>query len=544
MTKPNALQSDSLPPSTQPQRWAWLSLFIVAIAGFAVFVPSLSHPFVYDDQPAVRDNPVVQGESPWIHVLTKPYWPADMSPDPIYRPVTTASLRLDAAVFGADPRGYHMTNALLHGAVAALVAMLTSLVVGTSNPTLRNHRWIAGTAAGLLFALHPVHTEAVALIVGRSELLAALFMLLTVWMHWRWTGARAALSVRRHILLAIMVLMSCLSKEHGVFVVFPVAVVDGMNRPLRHQMSPRIYLQRLARSHWLGIVIVMLLFFTARWLVFGWKIKLPLDLVVDTLNPLDTATTTEKLLTPFALLTHSLRLMILPMGHSPNWGAGSFELASRVARWDVLFGGIVLIVAVIGSLRLLRQGKPTAIPLVALLALLLIPGHFLPVANWFFGERWLYAPSAFLTLFLVISVGRRVKLMTAVAVPVIVLLAYQTWQYQRCFASNPQLMACVLEQHPNDYFALSATCQRHAVNGSILEVEDEVMRLTEHHAEKGDTWCFHAVLLAEKGDYEQAAQSLKKCMTTGGFLRGAGGIRDAAERINARRYEDRDATSR
>ncbi len=510
---------------------------MVAAAGFVVFLRSLEHPFVYDDLPAVRDNEIVQGQRPWLDVLTQPYWPPAVSPDPIYRPVTTATLRLDAIISGLDATGYHVTNAILHALVSVLVALLASTLVRAKRA------WWPPSVAGLLFAMHPVHVEAVSLVVGRSELLAALFMLLTAYLHHRHLNRADGPTIRHHVMLAVLVLLGCLSKEHAVFTVVIIATQDWLHRAEQGDRAIRPELQRLAKSHWLGVFGALAIFFLARWLVFGWKMKIPLKIIVDTLNPLDTATTTEKLLTPFALLTHSIRLMIMPTGHSPNWGAGSFALADTWMRWDVMVGLAVLTALLILVFTSLRRRIPSALSAMALLVLLAIPCHFLPVANWFFGERWLYAPSAFLVLILVGWVSRWPRLLLVGAVLVLPLMAHQTWQYQACFSSNEQLLACVLEDHPNDYFALAGTCQGYAVDGRIAEVEDHVLRLVEHHPDKGDAWCFLTVLLAEKGEYERAGASLNKCALMGGVLRGPGGLEEASERIRAWQKSGEDAVT-
>src|SRR5207247_5366773 len=80
---------------------------------------------------------------------------------------------LNHALGGLDPVGFHAVNVLLHAAACVLLAVVLGEVTG--RPLL------AGTAA-LLFAAHPVHTEAVASVVGRAEELAALLGLAAWWL--------------------------------------------------------------------------------------------------------------------------------------------------------------------------------------------------------------------------------------------------------------------------------------------------------------------------------------------------------------------------
>ena len=100
-----------------------------------------------------------------------------------YRPLTVLTFRLTALVGGgARPGWFHAGNAALHAVATWLVHQLARRLLprrrpGGSGPPPRS-RWAAGTA--LLFAVHPVHCEAVAGVVGRADLLACIFALATL----------------------------------------------------------------------------------------------------------------------------------------------------------------------------------------------------------------------------------------------------------------------------------------------------------------------------------------------------------------------------
>jgi hypothetical protein len=133
---------------------------IVAIALLAAlpYLNGLNGDFVFDDVGVIRDNPVIQRDPAW-RVFTTVY-----EPGALYRPLTMLSYVANARV-DADPVGFHAVNVLLHVAVAlAFYALALQLLAA---PTAA---WIAAA----LFAVHPIHTEAVTGIVGRAEILAAL----------------------------------------------------------------------------------------------------------------------------------------------------------------------------------------------------------------------------------------------------------------------------------------------------------------------------------------------------------------------------------
>src|SRR5438093_2054795 len=99
----------------------------------------------------------------------------------VYRPLTMVSYGLNA-LLSPNPLSYHLMNVALH-ALAALAAFSLARSLLRSTPA-------AGVAA-LLFAVHPVHTEPVANIAGRAEVLAGLFSLLVLACFARATDAAA-----------------------------------------------------------------------------------------------------------------------------------------------------------------------------------------------------------------------------------------------------------------------------------------------------------------------------------------------------------------
>src|SRR5207244_3483617 len=85
----------------------------------------------------------------------------------IYRPLTTLSFLIDWLVSGGQATWFHIMNALWNAAACALAFLLLTEFFELS----------AALFGALVFALHPVHVEAVANIVGRAEMISAVFML-------------------------------------------------------------------------------------------------------------------------------------------------------------------------------------------------------------------------------------------------------------------------------------------------------------------------------------------------------------------------------
>jgi hypothetical protein len=146
-----------------------------------------------------------------------------------YRPVTIMTFRWNFFLGGLDPTGYHFGNICLHGTVTVLFASTCVVVFRgmTSSTTCT-------LLASLLFAVHPIHTEAVASVVGRADVLCAFFYLLSFLSYTKCIGVSTANPCGRPgshswtwiVISIILCVLSLLSKEQGVTVIAVCVVYD------------------------------------------------------------------------------------------------------------------------------------------------------------------------------------------------------------------------------------------------------------------------------------------------------------------------------
>ncbi len=146
-----------------------ISFLLVALC----YVNSLPNDFVFDDGPIVSSNPVIRTISP-IQFLKSPYWTKQQYAG-IYRPFVVFSLSVDYAIWKRWAPGFRLTNLAVHAINGVLVFSLYQSIAGAG---------IVPLIAMIIYLVHPVHTEAVTTIVGRSELFAACF-LLAAWLLFR-----------------------------------------------------------------------------------------------------------------------------------------------------------------------------------------------------------------------------------------------------------------------------------------------------------------------------------------------------------------------
>ncbi|XP_053978580.1 protein O-mannosyl-transferase TMTC2 isoform X2 [Hylaeus anthracinus] len=122
---------------------------------------------------AILTNPDLLASTPWDRLLENDFWGTplnDRGSHGSYRPLCVATFRLNHLLNGLEPWGYHLVNVALHAAC-------TVLVVRVARKVLPGRNNLGHAITGFLFAAHPIHSEAVAGIVGRADILACLLTL-------------------------------------------------------------------------------------------------------------------------------------------------------------------------------------------------------------------------------------------------------------------------------------------------------------------------------------------------------------------------------
>lgn len=184
---------------------------ICAATALLMYINTYNSQLVFDDRAVVQENNDLRPNSPWTNLLWHDFWGDELhhhKSHKSFRPITSASFKLNFHIHGTKPTGYHIVNIILNSAVAYLFVQLCTTILSSVGQAL---------LAGLLFAVHPIHTEAVAGVVGRAELLASLFLILS------FLSYREALHSRKEKrwLVTSMAFCVCsvLSKEQGIMVV-------------------------------------------------------------------------------------------------------------------------------------------------------------------------------------------------------------------------------------------------------------------------------------------------------------------------------------
>jgi hypothetical protein len=155
---------------------ALVVVFLVAAGGH---VETLGYWFTATDSIPLIYTSRVTTPTDFIELFTKPLMYGVSFPQIYYRPISSLTYAVEYWVWGLTPVGYHLTNVVLHGLAATLVALAIGEVT---------RRTDAGVLAGLLFGLHPLAVELVPTAARRHDILATVFVLLALWLFVRTDG--------------------------------------------------------------------------------------------------------------------------------------------------------------------------------------------------------------------------------------------------------------------------------------------------------------------------------------------------------------------
>jgi len=337
----------------------------VAACAVLVYFGALWNQFALDDNQIVRFNTLVLHVSGVWRAFVSPYWPPVIGGG-MYRPLPLASYALDWLLGGAA-WWFHAVNVAWHAGASVLVAWLA-------------RRWSgdrAALAAGLLFAVHPVHVEAVANIVGRAEVMTAVFVMLAVY---------AALVRDNPWWSAAALAAGLLSKENAV--VAPALIVWGWML----RLAPRPSRGRMAvyAGAWLAIGTV---YVAARWSVLGH------ELVGRGAPVFFGASPVAVRLTAVAALADVARLLVFPLTMRVDYSPAERTLVTTPIDLRFALGLLCLV----GWAALLwgtwRRGRRVEAFGLGWIAIAVFPvSNLLVPIGVLVAERALYIPSAGLAL--------------------------------------------------------------------------------------------------------------------------------------------------
>ena len=428
-----------------------------AAAALVVYAITLGGTYVYDDRYIILLDPRVNDVSRWGEYWTKDYFYGGA--DNLYRPIVSMSYAIQAKLHGRGDGAawaFHAVNWLLHAAVSAAVAELARRMTRSL---------VVATIAGLLFAVHPLHVEAVANIIGRAELMCALGVVGALILFFR------RLTSARVIAICACMLFAILSKEQAMLLPLMLLAVIPVRRqvqldPLtelpaaddRDGVSPLPYARPATPQARRLSGPPVLLFLLICWILAGYlifretmlKFWWDRSFLDRTINPIVASAGLDRALMPLALLGRYVALLIAPLRLNPDYGGETIGSVVSFADPYLYLGVATVIASIFACLfALKRRAWVVIFCLVCFFLIYGMIGNIVTLIGTNFAERLMYLPSVFACVLAALLLSRLPhRAITASVAIIVVLLSARTITYAARWNDPPRLFAVAIEQHP------------------------------------------------------------------------------------------------
>ncbi len=329
-------------------------LLCAVVAGM-VYVGVLGHDWAGDDVPIIATNVAAHSISGATSAFFSPYWPGDVTISGQHRPLVMLSYAVDWTLSNGTPAWFHFVNLLIH---AGATVLFVSVALA----------WLplpGATVAGLTFAVHPVHVEAVANVVGRAEVLVALgvFACMLAARHYRTAVTPRARAGWLSVVL-VSLLASLFVKEHAVIVVAVVLLDELLDSNGNPRRSAMLYASILA------VTFGWLYLWTA---IAGQFVSLAEAATIRGLS------TGERLATMFPAQLDVVRLLVFPLDLAADYNP---QVIPRRTEWSTLATTGLLTTTAIVTLGVAVWRKAPAIAFGILFAIM----SYAPTSNLVFSS--------------------------------------------------------------------------------------------------------------------------------------------------------------
>jgi tetratricopeptide (TPR) repeat protein len=348
------------------KNWFWFLL------GVIMYINTLGHDYVVDDLIVATKNGLTEkGISGIPEIFSHSYlYGYDGREDESYRPLVLTTFAVERSLFGLNSSASHFVQILLYGlTIMALYKMLKLLFENRSGYFTE---WIV-----LLFAIHPLHSEVVSNVKSRDEILAAMFLFLSLWYFLKWLNDSKSL---KYILLAgTTFFVAALSKESVIpaFILFPV---------IYHLKKGFNFLGMATSSLVSGVPLMNYLFIRSQ-VLSDVLIADPIDPVANSLVMYEGF---DRFLVNSSIFSKYIQLCLFPVQMSWDYSLSTFTLEDAgVSGWI----GVMLLISVVAAMAfgtLFR--KEWGIGAVLFGTTFIATSNFFFLINCPLGERFMFLP--------------------------------------------------------------------------------------------------------------------------------------------------------
>src|SRR5258706_1360346 len=362
---------------------------IVAVCGFLLYIQTISNDYALDDQAAIAEIRFVHKGIGGIGTLfATSYWDGFKAGGAQqYRPLSLVTFAIEWEFFPGNPAAGHFMNVFFYA--------LTGFILFRLLCKLFKNNLVIPFVAVLLFMAHPVHTEAVANIKSRDEILCMLFSILSMCWLLDFAGAN---KFSKLLLAVFAFFLAVLSKENAVTM---IAVV-----PLMLYVFRDINLEKVLMATGAFALTAFIYLLIKVSIQHGALVPKASDLTNNILAQAPDYLT--KMATAFYVLGKYILLLIFPTHLSMDYSFGEIRLM-KITDVSVLIPIVFLIAMAVYAILKIKKKDPVAFGILYFLLTISLVSNLVIVIGTIMGDRLLYMPSLGFTIVIAVLIVRLFK---------------------------------------------------------------------------------------------------------------------------------------
>ena len=424
-----------------------LSIFIVSVMlSFAIFGNGIAGDFVFDDVAVVKNRGDLKDPSYFLNLFISPYH-QNMPKTGLYRPLTMASYSINHLLGGstglttdASAAGFHIINIFIHALNSFLVFWLVNF--------LFKNKFLSYPAF-LLFLTHPIHTEAVTSIVGRAELLAFLWGMITLYFF-----------LKNYKLLAAISFLFALWSKETALALLPIFLYVDM------YFSGRNFGGSIKRL--IFFVIPLGVYSLFRYVALGKYFSGDVTTTVVE-NQLKFVSFYERIATALKVLYMYIERLVWPVHLSADYSYNQIVLVKNIFKSpEALLGLLILSLFVWLAIYYRKINQSLGLGAVLFILPYLMVSNLIKPVGTIMGERLMYFSSLGFIIILSVLLGKLClinktgrKLFYAFLSVIVVLYGARTIIRNNDWADSRTLFMATVRESPNSLITRTALAGIH-----------------------------------------------------------------------------------
>ncbi len=505
-------------------------LILIFSVSFILYLNTLGHEYALDDTMMITENSFThKGVSGLAEIFTNDAFVGFFGEEKTlleggrYRPLSHASFAIEYELFGLNPHASHFFNTLFYALLCCLIFLTLKKLFPTAAGKTKWYITLPFVIT-LLYAIHPVHTEAVANIKGRDELMSMFFSIATLYFYLDFIGNK---DYKYGVLTGFCFLLALLSKENSLtfIAVIPITVHYFTTHSLKVNLKS-IYI----------LLIPVLVFFLLRYNALGFFVGAGKESGELLNNPFLHASTSERYATVFYTLAVYLKLLFFPYPLTHDY----YPEHIPIVGWDhpvVLLSFVVYVVLLFVALKSLNKRHPAGYGIWFYLLTLSIVSNLFVSIGTFMNERFLFMPSLGFAMIAGYYLQKAItgelikgKVISTIAMVLFVLIiisfSYKTVDRNTVWKDDYTLFTTDVKTSKNSVKvnvsaggalierAVAPRTRENQREKKLLKAISYIKRGLDMHSEYTAGWLLLGNAYFHLGEYERAFEAYLSCLET------------------------------